>query len=210
MLCLSNFPTLQLFNLGSLHHLPQPAAHPAQNPGAVGGVDRLWPAVADAVLHETPGLGMDGTGHGIDEPPDLLWNSDARRQLQFLADVLGAPAQQRAPSGEHDPGGDQVAVAAALDLQPEQAANLLQPRLDDLAEHFARQDSRLTIADVEYFDQLTLVDVGHRCRSLAGLPFFRLRDPRTQSDRDVAGEMMPTPRQDRGVTQTAPSAEPRT
>src|SRR2546426_233952 len=99
MLCLSNFPTLQLFNLGSLHHLPQPAAHPAQNPGAVGGVDRLWTAVADAVLHETHGRGIDGAGHGIDEPPDLLWNSDARRQLQFLADVLGAPAQQRAPPG---------------------------------------------------------------------------------------------------------------
>src|SRR2546425_10733304 len=194
----------------SLHHLPQPAAHPAEQPGAVGGVDRLWPAVADAVLHETHRRGIDGAGHGIDEPPDLLWNSDTRRQLQFLADVPRAPAQQRAPSGEHDPGGDQVAVAAALDLQPEEAADLLQPRLDDLAEHFARQDSGLAIADVEYFDQLALVDVGHRCRSVADLQLFRLRDRRTQSDRDVAGEMMPTPRQDRGVTQTAPSAEPRT
>src|SRR5256712_1633724 len=192
----------------SLHHLPQPAAHPAEQPGAVGGVDRLWPAVADAVLHETHGRGIDGTGHGIDEPPDLLWNSDARRQLQFLADVLGAPAQQRAPSGEHDPGGDQVAVAAALDLQPEQAADLLQPRLDDLAEHFARQDSWLTIADVEYFDQLALMDVRHRCPSLAAPPPFRLRDRRAQSDRDVAGEMMPTHRQDRSVTQAAARVDP--
>src|SRR2546428_787727 len=51
----------------SLHHLPQPAAHPAEQPGAVGSVDRLWPAVADAVLHETHGRGINGAGHGIAE-----------------------------------------------------------------------------------------------------------------------------------------------
>ena len=116
----------------------------------------------------------------------------AHRQAEDLLGQLGHAGEQRGAAGDHDARGEQVLVAALLDLALHEREDLLDARLDDLgrgsaatARAAARPPTR------RHLDRLVLVHHARPARSRSCCLICSAScDRRAQPDGDVAGQVV--------------------
>jgi hypothetical protein len=107
--------------------------------------------------------------------------------------------QQGRAAGEHHARGEQVVLASLVDLVAHQLEQLLDARLDDLAEDAPREHPRGPAADAGHLDGLVAIEQRALGRAVPGLDPLRLQHRRAQADGDVVGEVVAAERDDAGV-----------
>ena len=121
---------------------------------------------------------------------------DLLGELDHALDLRGA-------AGQHDPGGDQVLVAAAAQLRLHEREQLVVARLDDLGERLPRQLTRGGDRRRRHLDGLVGAGELRERAGVLDLDLFGMLRRRAQRHGDVVGDLIAGDRDDRGVADGA-------
>ena len=140
----------------------------------------------------------------IRQPADAFGRGPANRQIEDLFGDLGHAFEHRAAAGQHDAGVERLLVAGASDLVPEQVADFLGARLQDLRQHAPRHRPRSAAGDAGDFHRFVFGHERGQGASGSALELLGVRDRHPQADGDVVGEVIATDRQHARVPEAAP------
>src|SRR6266850_1179465 len=187
-------PPLEEFTQPASDHL----AH-AHQEERVGRPQRRAPALPGAVERQPHRRAVLRRADRLGQAAQARGGGAPDRHIQRVLGDLRDPLEHRSAAGEHHPRGERAVEAAAHELLGDEGEDLLDARLDDLAQDLARQEARLAPPHARNLHGFLVV---HQCRqgaAVALLDLLGLDEGRAQPDRDVVGHVLPAGRQHRDV-----------
>src|SRR5256884_4436750 len=127
---------------GVLEELPEPPHHPlTHHPDVTEHALAAAPVTVllEPVEDETDCRRIHGTRDGVNQAVQMKRGPEPHRQPEDTLGERRHVLEHRAAAGQHDPGGERLVAAGALDLGPGEHQHLLGARLDHLGEGAARE-----------------------------------------------------------------------
>src|SRR2546428_120865 len=135
-------PPLPGFGRAVIEEPPEPPHHPPpshpdlpEHAVAAAPVTVLLEPVGD----ETDCRRIHGTRNGVTQATQMKRRPEPHRQPEDALGERRHVLEHRPATGQHDPGGERLVAAGALDLRPGEHQHLLGARLDHLGEGAARE-----------------------------------------------------------------------